>query len=222
VAPASRSLGDVSNNVAGLFGMVVALACIAFGLVSFAPAQFEAVSDTVRRSFIRSFFTGLFAQPLLLPALGMLTVGLVLTIVGIIAVPIAIIGFVLAVGLGVVGGYLALARAFGEILLRRRGGDGSFATGTTPYKASVVGLIGLLSIWAPFALLSWVPVVSWVLLWCAIVFTWIMATAGFGATILSRGGLRRSYVRPELPGFSGEFSWTGEMEAHRAAMKELE
>ena len=219
-APGSPGLGDVSNNIAGLIGMLVALSCIAFGLVSFAPRQFEAVTDTVRRSFLRSFFAGLFAQPLLVPVLGMLTVGLVLTIVGIIAVPVAIIAFVLAVATGFVGGYVALARAFGEVLLKRRG-TGDFASGTTPYKASVVGLVGLLTIWAPFVLLSWVPVVNWILLWCAIVFTWIMATAGFGATILSRGGLRHSFVRPALPDLSGEFSWTGEVEAARA-MKELE
>lgn len=218
----SLGISTVSNNLAGLAGMFVALACIAFGLVSFAPRQLEAVTDTLQRSFIRSFFAGLFAQPLLLPVLGMMTVGLVLTIVGIIVVPVAIIAVVLAVAAGLVGGYVALARAFGEILLKRRGVEGGFAAGTTPYKASVVGLVGLLAIWAPFALLSWVPGLNWILLWCAIVFTWIMATAGFGATILSRGGLRHSFVRPDLPGFSGESSWTGEVAAARAAMKELE
>lgn len=219
---ASGGISTVSNNVAGLIGMFVALSCIAFGLVSFAPRQFEAVTDTLQRSFIRSFFAGLFAQPLLLPVLGMMTVGLVLTIVGTIAVPFAIIAFVLAVAAGLLGGYVAMARAFGEILLRRRGVEGNFAAGTTPYKASIVGLVGLLAIWAPFALLSGVPGVNWILLWCAVVFTWIMATAGFGATILSRGGLRHSFVRAELPGFSGEYSWTGEVAAARSAMKELE
>lgn len=219
---ASGGISTVSNNVAGLIGMFVALSCIAFGLVSFAPRQFEAVTDMLQRSFIRSFFAGLFAQPLLLPVLGMMIVGLVLTIVGVIVVPVAIIAFVLAVAGGLVGGYVALARAFGEILLKRRGVDGNFAAGTTPYKASVVGLVGLLAIWAPFVLLSWVPGINWILLWCAIVFSWIMATAGFGATILSRGGLRHSFVRAEIPGFSGEYSWTGEVAAARSAMKELE
>jgi len=219
VSPASRGVGSVSNNVAGLFGMFVALACIAFGLVSFAPRQLEAVTDTIQRSFVRSFFAGLFAQPLLLPVLGMMTVGLILTIVGIIVVPVALIAFALAVALGFVGGYVALARAFGEILLRRRAADGDVSVGTGPYRASVVGLAGLLAIWLPFALMSWVPAVGWVLLWCAIVFTWIMATAGFGATILSRGGIRRSFVRPELPGFTGEFGWTGEVAVARSSMK---
>lgn len=222
ISTASRGVGAVGNNLAGLLGMFVALSCIAFGLVSFAPRQFEAVSDTIRRSFIRSFFAGLFAQPLLVPVLGMMTVGLVLTVVGIIVAPVVIAAFVVAVAVGMVGGYVALARAFGEVLLRRRGADAGLPTGTAPYRASVVGLMGLLAIWAPFALLSWMPVVGWILLWCAVVFTWIMATAGFGATILSRAGIRQSFVRPELPGFSDEFSWTGEMAAHRAAMKELE
>ncbi|MSR07087.1 MAG: hypothetical protein EXR93_08495 [Gemmatimonadetes bacterium] len=221
IAPASRGVGTVANNIAGLIGMFVALACIAFGLVSFAPRQVEAVADTVHRSFVRSFFAGLFAQPLLLPILGMMTVGLILTIVGIVVVPVALVAFTLAVALGMIGWYVAIARALGEVILRRRGADGDFSLGTTPYRASVVGLAGLLAIWAPFALMSEVPGINWVLLWCAIVFTWVMATAGFGATILSRGGIRHSFVRPLIP-VSGEFRITGEVAAARAAVRELE
>ncbi len=215
---ASRGVGGVGNNVAGLVGMFVALACIAFGLVSFAPRQLEAVADTVHRSFLRSFFAGLFAQPLLVPALGMLVAGLVLTILGIIVVPVAVVAFALAVAVGMVGGYIALARALGEVLLKRRQADRDYSAGTAPYRASVLGLGALLAIWAPFAVLSWVPLVGWILLWCAIVFTWVMATAGFGATILSRAGIRRSFVRPGIP---GGYGWTASVLASRA-LKELE
>jgi hypothetical protein len=215
-APA-RSIASVSTNFAGLLGVFVALACIAFGLVSFAPRQLEAVSDTINRSFVRSFFAGFFAQPLLLPVLGMIVVGLVLTVVGIVVLPVALVAFILAVATGLVGGYVAAAGSLGETVLRRRAAQGGLSFGITPYRSILVGLVGLLAIWTPFAAFAWVPVAGWILLAVAIVFTWIMATAGFGATILSRAGLRTTFARPGIPSFSGEYPWsTGELAAPRS------
>lgn len=209
----SRGMGGVAATAFGLLGVFVALAAIGFGLVSFAPRQLEAVADTVHLSFFRSFMAGLFAQPLLLPVLGMLIVGLVLTVVGIIVLPVAIAAFVVAVVLGLVGGYLAVARVLGESLFRRVGRRDLAGAGS--YRSLLVGLAALLMIWAPFTLLGWIPVAGWILLAAALAFTWIMATAGFGAAILSRGGVRATFARPE------DYSLTGEVDAIRA-LKELE
>jgi hypothetical protein len=206
-APRSTFVG-VGASVAGLFGAFVALASIAFGLVSFAPRQLNVISDTVQQSFVRSFFAGLFAQPLLLPALGVLIVALVLTIVGILVVPVAIIAFGLAVAAAVVGGYIAAARALGEVYLRRKMAQGILVSADPVFRSIVIGLGGLLMIWAPFALLGWIPGVGIALLWAAILFTWVMATAGLGATILSRAGLRGTFGRQVTPQLSGELSWS--------------
>src|SRR3970040_697853 len=94
----SFSVSRMATDVAGLFGTLVALASLGFGALFFVPHRLEIVADTVRRSPIRSFFAGLFAQPLLLPALVTLVIGLVLTIVGVLVVPVAIIAFVVAGG----------------------------------------------------------------------------------------------------------------------------
>jgi hypothetical protein len=198
----------VGPTLAGLFGSFVALACIAFGLVSFAPRQLDMVSDTVQQSFVRSFFAGLFAQPLILPALATMVIGLILTVVGILVVPFAVVGFVLALTLGVIGGYIAAARALGEVYLRRKMARGITVSAEPTFRAIVFGLVGLLTIWAPFALFGWVPGFGTVLLWAAIIFTWIMATVGMGATILSRAGLRGSFGRRVTPQLSGELSWS--------------
>jgi hypothetical protein len=203
----------VSNNIAGLLGVFVALGCIGFGLLSFAPRQLQAVSQTLRQSFVRSFMAGLFAQPLLLPVLGMVIVGLVLTVVGIVVLPVAIIAFVVAVLTGLVGGYIAVAGSVGETVTRRR---------AAPFRSLVTGLAVLLAVWAPFALFSWIPGAGAVLLACALVFTWVMMTAGFGAAILSRAGLRTKFTRPDVETFSDSFGWTGEIAPARAARKELE
>jgi hypothetical protein len=199
--------GGVGPSLAGLLGAFVALACIAFGLVSFFPRQLDVVSQTVQNSFVRSFFAGLFAQPLLLPALGTLMVALILTVVGIIVIPVAIVAFCLAVSTAVVGGYIATGRALGEIYLRRTG-QAARISGDPTYRAALVGLGLLLLIWAPFALLGWIPIIGFVLLLAAMVFTWVMATVGLGATILSRAGLRDAFRARIDAQVSGELSWS--------------
>jgi MFS family permease len=152
------------------------------------------VSNTVTDSFGKSFLAGLFAQPLLLPLFAMLIVGLAITLVGILLIPIAVIAsFVAVVGAGT-GGYLAVAKSVGATFLTRRQAQGH-AVAVTPYRSLIFGLIGLMAIWGPAVILGWVPVVGDTLALLAAIFTWVMATAGFGAAILSRAGLRETFGR---------------------------
>lgn len=210
----SFSLGRMATDVAGLFGTLVALASLGFGALFFVPQRLEIVADTVRRSPIRSFFAGLFAQPLLLPALLTLSVGLILTIVGILVVPVAIIAFGLAVAAALVGGYLAVARVIGEIYARRHPQNDAYTSGWTTYRYLVYGLIGLLMIWAPVVLMRSIPVAGEILFITALVFTWAMATTGFGATILSKaGGGWKFGTPPARPEISSEYLWTSPVPA---------
>ena len=196
-------------DVAGLFGTLVALASLGFGALFFVPQRLEVVAATVRKSPIRAFFAGLFAQPLLLPALVTLTIGLVLTVVGVLAIPVAIIGFVLAVAAAFVGGYLAVARVVGEIYVHRRGQAARYTSGWSTYRYLVYGVVGLLLIWAPAILLRWVPAAGMILMITALVFTWVMATTGFGAVILSKAGAGSwALRRPTPPELSSEYLWT--------------
>ena len=205
----SFGVARVATDVAGLFGTLVALASLGFGALFFVPNRLEIVADTVRRSPIRSFFAGLFAQPLLLPALVTLVIGLVLTIVGVLVVPVAIVAFVLAVAAALVGGYLAVARVVGEIYARRRVQNGAYTAGWSTFRYMVYGLVGLLMIWAPGVLMRSVPVAGDILLITALVFTWAMATTGFGATILSKAGGGWKFGAPtSRPEISSEHLWT--------------
>lgn len=180
------------TTLASLLGMFVALASIGFGLTFFMPRQLEVVSGTVTDSFGRSFFAGLFAQPLLVPAALITILGLVITVVGILLVPVAALVMALALGASAVGGYLAVARSLGGAYLARRMAQGH-AVVATPYRSLLYGLAGLLAVWLPAAALGWIPLVGQVLAVLAGVFTWAMITAGFGAVILSRAGLRASF-----------------------------
>lgn len=205
---AAFSVSRLATDVAGLFGTLVALASLGFGALFFVPQRLALVAETVRRSPIRSFFAGLFAQPLLLPALVTLCIGLILTIVGILVVPVAIVAYILAVAAALVGGYLSVALVVGEIYARRRG-NGNYTPGWMTYRTLVYGLVGLLAIWAPGVLLRSVPVAGDVLLVTALVFTWVMATTGFGAAILSKaGGGWKFGAQARHPEISNEYLWT--------------
>jgi len=192
---APSMLGGMASNFLSLVASLVALTFMGFGYLFFAPRQLSSVADTAWHSFGRSFLTGLFAQPLLVPAFGAMIVGLALTVVGILVIPFAIPAFAAILVLSVVGGYVALARSVGEIYLRRKGGIEHDQPGWMEFKYVFFGLLGLLSIWLPAVLLSWVPVAGTLLMVIATLLTWVLATTGLGATILTRGGTRGTVMR---------------------------
>jgi hypothetical protein len=211
MAATSTSLvGGIVGGLVNLAAVYLALAFMGLGFLFFAPRQLEVIADTVWHSFGRSFLAGLFAQPLILPVFGMLLVGLTLTVVGIVIVPFAVVGFLVALMLAVVGGFVAVARTLGEIYLRRKMARGDRVATWGSYRYVVYGLLGLLSIWLPTILLSRVPVAGDVLLVAATFVTWMIGTAGFGATLLSRGGVRATFVRRLDLALTDEQYWTAE------------
>ncbi|MDH3495818.1 MAG: hypothetical protein OER21_03585 [Gemmatimonadota bacterium] len=190
------------HGIMGLLGAFVALSAIGFGISFFGSRQLDVVASTVSASFARSFFVGLFAQPLLLPAFGATIAAFVLTVVGILLVPVAIVAFVATLIAAVLGGYLAVARVAGSAWMKRRHGDHGIE-GFGVLRSVAYGLAVLLAVWLPAAVLGWVPVAGTVLTWTAAGVTWALATTGFGAAILTRGGMRTTFghrfAPPELP-----------------------
>ncbi len=201
------SFDAVGQNIATLLGFFIALASIGFGLNFFMSRQLEVVSETVSGSFGKSFFAGLFAQPLLLPVGALLIAGLAITIVGIplavlvaLALPVAVVG-------AAVTGYLAAAKSVGQSYLNRKIARGQSLV-ATPYRSTVYGLAGLLTVWMPAVALGWIPLVGQLLLVLAIISTWVMATAGVGAAILSRAGLRATFAgSTDRPALTDEHYW---------------
>jgi hypothetical protein len=160
------------------------------------------MADTVSTSFARSFFVGLFTQPLLLPLLGALIVGLTITVIGILLVPVAIVAFAATLAAAVVGGYLAVARVAGSAWMKRvRGNHGESPLGLL--QSIAWGLAIVLAVWLPAILFGWVPVAGDALLVVAALVTWGLATTGLGAAVLTRGGVRTTFGRrfhpPEIP-----------------------
>jgi hypothetical protein len=211
VAPTAGSLlGGMAGGAMSLLATFFGLAFMGLGFMFLAPRQLETVADTVWHSFWRSFLAGLFAQPLVLPAFGMMIVGLALTVVGIVVIPFAVVAFAAALVLAAIAGYVAVARTVGEIYLRRKMARGVPVQTWGSYRYIVYGLTGLMVIWLPAILLGSVPVAGEIATITAGVTTWMLATAGFGATILSRAGLRGTFVRRLDMALTDEQFWTPE------------
>ena len=205
-APPS-ALDTVFTDVRNVVAVFVAFAMLGFGTVFFGRRYIEVIADTASHSFGRSFVVGLLGQLLLLPTFAMLVVGLVFTLVGILLLPFAIVAYVIAAMLACVGGYLAVAHAIGETFTRRRMAHGAFVSAPNAYGYLFAGLVGLLGLWAAAALTGWMGPVVILFRIAAIIVTWLAATTGFGAVLLSRAGLRESFSGRHYGEMSDEYLW---------------
>jgi len=200
---------SVLRRTAGVLGVFLTLTLLGFGLVMFGRQNLEIVSDTVSHSFGRAFVTGLLGQILLLPTFGMLVVGLILSVAGILLLPFAIAVFALLVVIGVVGGYLAVAHAMGETYTRRRMAMGTLVGSPNSYRYLLVGLVALSSLWVAWALFGWVPIAGSIVWGAAFFASWLLGTAGFGAALLSRAGIKENFAGRLLPpeALTDEYLW---------------
>jgi hypothetical protein len=207
--PATSGLSRLLTRAAGLAGVLLTLGLLGFGMVLFAHPQLETISDTVSHSLFRSFLTGLLAQIVVLPSLGMVVTGLVLSVVGILLVPFVLIVVPLLVLAAGVSGFLAVAHAMGEQRIRRRMAQGARVGSANSYRYVFLGLSAVAAIWAGWILFGWVPVAGTLVFAAAFLVTWLLATVGFGAALLSRGGIRPAfagrYVPPEA--LTDEYLW---------------
>jgi hypothetical protein len=195
------------HDVGTVVAVFIALAMVGFGTVFFGRRHMEVVADTASHSFGRAFVVGLLGQLLLLPAFAMMIVGLVLTIVGILVLPFAIVAYVLGAALAVLGGYLAVAHAIGETVTRRRMANGAFVRSPNSYGYIFSGLVGLLGLWAAAALFGWLGPVVFLFKLAAVIVTWLAATTGFGAVLLSRAGLRETFAGRYSGETTDEYLW---------------
>jgi hypothetical protein len=197
-------LGSLAKTIAMylLFGFLGAL------IVYFFRNNLETVSDTVSLSFGRSFLTGLAAEVLFLP-IGLVMMILIVTA---IAVPFYALAFAL---LGLLG-YMGVAHAAGENLTRRRFSWSARMRRSNSYYYVLNGLGVLLALFVGASITEMAyPLLGWahdLLIASAWILTWIAATSGLGAALLSRAGTQLTYARPrELPALPID-TLVGEME----------
>ncbi len=208
VAPAS-ALATALRRAAGLAGILTSLLVLGMSAVLFAKQPLEIVSDTIAHSFARSFVVGVLGQIMLVPTFGMLVVGLILSVAGILLVPFVVVVYLLLAVLAVVGGGLAMAHATGEIWTRRRMATGMLVGSPNSYRYLWLGLGVPAALWSAWILFGWVPLAGSLMLGLAVLVSWLLLTVGFGATLLSRGGLREGFAGRVLPAESltDEYLW---------------
>ncbi|MDP3775618.1 MAG: hypothetical protein Q8Q85_15260 [Gemmatimonadales bacterium] len=208
VARATPSwLDRLSRDVLNIVGVFIAFAMMGFGAVFFGRRYLEIVADTASHSFGRSLVVGMLGQLLVLPTFAMLIVGLVFTIVGILLLPFVIPAFVVATAVVVLGGYLAVAHSVGETVTRRQMAHGAFVRAPNAYGYLFRGLVALLGLWAAAALFGWAGPVVILFQVAAGIVTWMAATVGFGAVLLSRAGLRETFAGRHFGEMSDEYLW---------------
>ena len=187
-SPESR-VGATRHAVALAASWLVILVLIGIGVLVFATSYLEGVTESLEGRFGRSFWAGIAAQLALAPVLVLLIVALAVTVLGILLIPFAIVAFVLAVAGLITLGFLAVARITGESVApgTRRGYHAQGAA----LRALVIGVVLYMGLWVVASAFAWAPMVETVLRGIAVAITWVAATAGLGAAVLSRGGTRR-------------------------------
>lgn len=198
----------IARRGAGLLGVFLTLVVLGFGMVTFGRPNLEIVSDTVTHSFGRAFLAGVLGQILVLPTFGMVVVGLFLTVAGALLVPFAVVVYALLAIVAVLGGVLAVAHAMGETITRRRMARGVMVSPNS-YRYVATGLVAIAASWLAWVGFGWVPVAGTITFLAAALGTWCVATAGFGAALLSRGGIREEFTGRLLPPamMTDEYLW---------------
>ncbi len=206
--PPTPLAGVLARRGAGLLGVFLTLLVLGFGMVTFGRPNLEIVSDTVTHSFGRAFMAGVLGQILVLPTFGMLVVGLFLTVAGALLVPFVVVVYALLAIIAILGGVLAVAHAMGETITRRRMARGVVVS-PNAYRYVATGLLALAASWVAWVAFGWVPVAGTITFLAAALGTWCISTVGFGAALLSRGGIREEFTGRLLPPamMTDEYLW---------------
>ena len=147
--------------------------------------QLHAVREAVERRPAQALGAGVAGQLLVLPALVILVAAFCATIVGVVAVPLAVVLYAVAVaGLASLG-FLAVAAVVGRAVLPRA----RLAAVRSPVPA-LGGLALFLALWLVAGAATQVPALALAAHALAAAATWTAATAGFGAALLTRAGTR--------------------------------
>jgi len=201
--PASQPL-TTGQSIKLVLGWFALLAIIGLGVMVFAEPNLDGVVVALERGFARSFWTGLVGEVLMLPALLVLVVALAITVLGVLLIPFAIVAYVVATAGLFTLGFLAVARLTGGALASDRG---TTSPRGVHLRALVIGLFVYLGIWMLAAAFTWSPLFGAMFRALAIALTWVAATVGLGATIISRGGTQRPGVGSAAPTATDELAW---------------
>ncbi len=192
-ADAPKSGGAVARSLVFTAAWLAVLIIIGIGVLVVASPNLDAVTDALEASVGRALIVGIAGQVAIIPVLTVLCVALTLTILGILLIPFAVVAYVLVVAGLLTLGFLAVARIVGRALrgAAKAGGTGDRERRAAALFAVVAGVVILMAPWFLASSLAWSPLAHVIVRTMAVAITWVAATAGLGATLISRGGVRR-------------------------------
>ena len=189
----------VVDGITSLFGDLITfmiLSAVGLGVVLIAKENLEVVADTARRSPGRAAMVGLAGGFLVLPAWVLGILALVVSVVGLIALPFWLVLFPLAVALAAGLGYYAMARNIGEWVAEQRFNGLHWLRASNTAYAVVAGVGALISFSVVGHLVGIVPglgLFEGLFTSIGAVATFVATTVGFGAVLLTRGGKQPDY-----------------------------
>ena len=199
------SSGEPPSTWAALkmvMGWFAVLMVIGIGVLLFAEKNLDGVVGVLRLKFSRAFWIGVLAQLAAIPALLIVVLGLVISLIGILLIPFAVVAYVIALAGLLTLGFLAVARFTGGAFFR-----GAADSRAVHLKSLFLGLVLYLGLWFVAGAFVWNPIAGSVLRAVAVAGCWVALTFGLGATILTRAGTRREGDRARKPRPADELSW---------------
>jgi len=215
----------VSRGVAGVFEALITfviLAAMGLGVVFLAKDNLEVVAETARRTPGRAAMVGFAGAFLVLPTWVLGSVALVVSVVGIIALPFWLFLFPLAVALAAGLGYFAVARNIGEWVAAQRlsGLDWLRATNTAYAVMAGVGTLVMFSVAAN--VVGMVPILGilkGLFVTLGTVATFTAVCVGFGAVLLTRAGRRPEFYDGTDPFEDEAWSEPSDAQAHEEVIE---
>lgn len=192
VVPAATPSAPLTTwqSIKLVVGWFAILVIIGLGVLIFAEPNMDGVVESLEGNFARAFWFGVLGEIMALPVLVLLCLGLVLTILGALLVPFAIVAYCIAVAGLLALGFLAVARLTGRAWARAED-TAPDAVRRANLRALFIGLVLYLGLWLLAAIFTWQPIAGAVLRGVALAVSWVAVTAGLGAGLLSRAGTRR-------------------------------
>jgi hypothetical protein len=186
-------------------GWYLVLACVGLGVLLVARAPLDAVSEALRAHPMRALGAGVLAQLAIAPAFVLLMVALAITIIGVVVIPFAVIGFFAALAGALALGFIGIVMITGSAITGDRNGDRSIVAALQPL---LLGLTVFLVLWIAGNAFAWTGGLGAGLSIAAAAITWVALTAGFGAVIVTRAGTRPLPVAAQLaPAPTAEHEW---------------
>jgi hypothetical protein len=203
---AGEAATDEPQTTWGALRLVIAwfalLAAIGIGVMLFAEKNLDGVVVALEQNFTRSFWLGVLTQIAAIPVLLLVLLALVVSLIGILLVPFAVVAYVIALAGLCALGFLAVARFTGRGFFR-----GSPATRAVNLRALFVGLVIYVGLWLLAAAFSWNPMAASMLRGVALAGTWVALTFGLGATLLTRAGTLPNGATAKKPKTVDDLSW---------------